>query len=149
MRVSTESNDLNSTRVGFSSSVDHARTADVASSSKPPFKPTFEKNSQRVRFRSARLTRPSRRRRRRARGYECRLATARRRGTSFSKRTDFQRSTESLGDFEVCEPSMDLKFSQRQLEILFFKIERDAFVKNWEKGTQRLYSGTRVNFSLF
>ena len=43
MRVSTESNDLNSTRVGFSSSVDHARTADVASSSKPPFKPTFKK----------------------------------------------------------------------------------------------------------
>ena len=146
MRVSTESNDLNSTRVDRILLLGRPRTHSRRREffKKPPFKPTFKK----IRFRSARLTRPSRRRRRRARGYECRLATARRRGTSFSKRTDFQRSTESLGDFELREPSMDLKFSQRQLEILFFKIERDAFVKG-KKGTQRLYSGTRVNFSLF
>lgn len=80
---------------GFSSSVDHARTADVASSSRSR-RSNRRSNKFSTRFRGARLTRPSRRRgRRRARGYECRPgrphAAAER--TSFSKRTRVQRSS--------------------------------------------------------
>lgn len=54
--------------------------------------------------------------RRRARDYECRLSMRSRRGKR-SSRNERISTVESLSDFRGYEPSMDLKISQRQLEM--------------------------------
>jgi hypothetical protein len=116
LRVSAESNDLNSTRVGFSSSFrpPHAQPTSIDRSRERVFSNLCKNFLNTFPQRASHASVPSSRRR--ARGYECRLSMRSRRGKR-SSRNERISKVESLSNFRSYEPSMDLKISQRQLEM--------------------------------
>ena len=126
MRVSAESNDLNSARVGFSSFRPRARDVDRYRARPRNRRKKF---SQRASAASVSRVRPvveaSRARLRVPPDARAHAADV------FSKRTNF--STRVLGYFKGHEPSMDLKSSKRQLKIFNARARTDR------KGPQRLY----------
>jgi hypothetical protein len=126
MRVSAESNDLNSARVGFSSFRPRARDVDRYRARPRNRRKKF---SQRASAACVSRVRPvveaSRARLRVPRDARAHAADV------FSKRTNF--STRVLGYFKGHEPSMDLKSSKRQLKIFNARARTDR------KGPQRLY----------
>jgi len=126
MRVSAESNDLNSARVGFSSFRPRARDVDRYRARPRNRRKKFSHRASAACVSRVRpVVEASRARLRVPRDARAHAADV------FSKRTNF--STRVLGYFKGHEPSMDLKSSKRQLKIFNARARTDR------KGPQRLY----------